>query len=673
MIHLLCPLFLFFLMINHKQYLDLCIELADHMKRYHLGDEPTIEDYLFDRKMADLRAFEAMHPALRSQSSPSQQVGASVKDKPNVKTVDLAVPMLSLRNAYTPEEVSERLRGELAHAMYKMDGIALDLHYVDGLFKRASTRGDGYQGEDVTQIAILLQAVPLKLSKAPSGDLFIRGEACVAKKQLREVNIERARRGKKPYSNCRNAVAGIFRLQDTSEVVHCRPHFVAYNAIGLERERLFSDRIQYLLQEGFLTATFPLQDKDPAVVLQPALTFRDNFGFDIDGVVFTIEDLLSHQRLGDSTNYPNYSIAYKFAPQTNKTRVNGIDIQVGRTGDITPVARLDPIFVGGVTVTNSTLHNQSEINRLDIHIGDTIVIQRAGDVVPQIKEVVLSERTPEIAAKGVFQIPKHCPCCQSELIQRDSKLACMNELCSEKVIQGITHAFSRDVLDVEHFGPETIRSIVEYLQSGGKPVRNWPALVKALHDDNNILVHSNACSDHRVHVYMDSIDQIPTRSKYRIVQSLGIRGVGKETSKDIAKQVDILDGNLTSDTLELLYQRGAIDVTALEGLDRWRTSHYKEDVALLNLLGAQGKETVVSNGQLSGYVFCISGTSSLGSKNKVTQYLEDLGAVISSNVTEETTHLLCNDPSTAKYKRAVKYDIAIFTDSDLKEFIGLNQ
>lgn len=671
MIHPLCPLLFYFIMINHKQYLDLCIELTEHMKRYHLTDEPSIEDYLFDRKMADLRAFESLHPALRSQSSPSRQVGASVKDKPGAKIVDLSVPMLSLRNAFTHEEVTERLRGEEAYAMYKMDGIALDLMYVDGLFKRASTRGDGYQGEDVTSIAILLQAVPLKLSKHVPGEIFIRGEATVPRSQLKEVNKERARRGKKPYDNCRNAVAGIFRLNDPADVVHCRPYFTAYNVLGLTNERLFEDRIEWLLKQGFFTAKYPVQDKHPSVVIHNAISIRRKFNFDTDGIVFTINDLLSHVRLGESTNYPNYSIAYKFAPETNKTRIHGIDVQVGRTGDITPVARLDPIFVGGVTVTNVNLHNQNEINKLDIHIGDTVVVQRAGDVVPQIKEVVLSERDEHTKARGVFRIPTQCPCCQSELIQRNSKLACVNELCSEKVIQGITHAFSRSVLNIDLFGPETVHKIVMHLHTKGEKIRNWPEMVKCINENPSLLVSCGACSDHRLPAFLDAIEQVTDRDKNRIVQSLGIRGVGRETSRDITKIMDVLDGSLDSKSLESLYGLGAIDTTALEGLDQWLKTHYRTDIDLLNRLNAKGKEVVVTNGQLTGYVFCISGTSSIGSKRVVTQYLEDLGAVVSSNVTDETTHLLCNDTSTAKYKKAVKYDIAILTDEELKEFVGM--
>ncbi|MFZ4528092.1 MAG: NAD-dependent DNA ligase LigA [Undibacterium curvum] len=536
-------------------------ELEQHSHAYYVLDAPTIPDAEYDRLFSELQSLEQNHPELRLPDSPTQRVGGAAL--PEFSQVQHAVPMLSLNNGFEDEDVlgfDKRVKegldvsdtAEIEYAIdLKFDGLAINLRYVDGLFTQAATRGDGYTGEDVTENIRTIRSIPLRLNTAnPPAVLDVRGEVLMFKQDFEKLNQRQRDAGGKEFANPRNAAAGSLRQLDSKITAQRKLRFFAYGIGALEGAELPESHRDLLA--WYAALGLPVCAENAVVAgAQGLLDFyrniqqkRDGLGYEIDGVVYKVNAFAQQEQLGFVSRAPRFAIAHKFPAQEALTTVSGIDIQVGRTGALTPVARLAPVFVGGVTVTNATLHNEDEVRRKDVRIGDTVIVRRAGDVIPEVVAVVLERRPqPEPAA---FEMLKTCPVCGSHVVREEGEAVarCTGGLsCSAQRKEAIRHFASRKMMDIDGLGERYIDTLVDL------------NIVKGIADLYQLqlsdLLEMKRQADLRDGVTPETVLQGKVASKWaenliaaiaaskqppleRLLFALGIRHVGESTAKTLA-------------------------------------------------------------------------------------------------------------------------------------------
>jgi len=666
-----------------KEVAELTAQLNDHNHRYYVLDNPSIPDAEYDRLMRRLQALEEAHPELKASDSPSQRVGAPPLSE--FSQIQHVIPMLSLDNAFDDDEFSafdQRLKDRLKSdetiefaCEPKLDGIALSLRYEEGLLVQAATRGDGQTGEDITQNVKTIGSVPLKLlGENLPPVLEVRGEVYMPKTGFERLNRLAAEAGEKVFVNPRNAAAGSLRQLD-SRITAQRPlEFCAYSVGDVTADYLpgkHGEILQRLSELGFrLNPELKVVNGVQACLeyYRDLGTRRDALPFEIDGIVFKVNDLALQQTLGFVSRAPRWAIAYKFPAQEEMTELKEVEFQVGRTGAITPVARLEPVYVGGVTVSNATLHNADEIERLGVMVGDTVVIRRAGDVIPQIVSVVLEKREGRDNLKEIT-FPDTCPVCDSETERAEGEavVRCSGGLvCGAQRKEGIKHFASRKALDVDGLGDK----LVEMLVDQGL-VQSLPDL---FHLDVDKVAALERMGPKSAQNLVDALEKSKQTTLPRFIYSLGIREVGEVTASQLAKYFLILDAVMAATEEQLLEVPDVGPIVAHHIVTFFRQEHNLETLNALIAEGIHWPEIEATPAAeelaLAGKVIVLTGTLSAMGRSDAKVRLEALGAKVTGSVSKKTDLVVAGEAAGSKRAKAEQLGIDILDESGLLDLLA---
>jgi len=652
------------------------IDEANH--RYYVLDAPTMTDAEYDRLFRELAALEAEHPALATPDSPTQRVGAAPSRE--FATVRHRVPMLSINNAFGAEEVEafdRRCREalELDAVEYscepKFDGLAINLAYEDGAFVRGATRGDGFAGEDVTANLRTVRGIPLRLRSArPPPLLEVRGEVLMYRRDFEALNARQREREEKAFANPRNAAAGSLRQLDP-KITASRPlRFFAY---GVGETRGFeAPATQGALLDALAGLGVPVsRERALATGVEGLLEYYRRLGerrarlpYDMDGVVYKVNRLDQQRALGFVARAPRFAVAHKFPAEEATTELVGIEVQVGRTGALTPVARLQPVFVGGATVTNATLHNEDELRRKDIRVGDTVVVRRAGDVIPEVVRAVPGTRRP---GAPEFHLPERCPVCGSAVVRLEDEAAarCSGGLyCPAQRKQALLHFASRRALDVDGLGEK----IVDQLVDG--------ALVETPADLYRLTAEVLAALERMGAKSAQNLVAALARSKHttleRFLYALGIRNVGEATARDLAAHFGALDPLLDADEAALQEVRDVGPVVAASIRQFLAEPHNRDVIGALRRAGVaweEGAPRRAAAGRVAGKSFVLTGTLLGMARDEATRLILSEGGKVSGAVSKKTDYLVAGADAGTKLARAESLGVAVLDEDGLRRLL----
>ncbi|EKF9454158.1 NAD-dependent DNA ligase LigA [Vibrio cholerae] len=654
--------------------------LHEHGVRYYVEDAPSIPDAEYDRLMRELLELEAAHPELMSSDSPSLRVGGRPLDA--FESVVHEIPMLSLDNAFDDSELDSFYRRmtdripAVQHSAFccepKLDGLAVSLLYENGVLTRAATRGDGTTGENITENVRTIKSIPLRLQGADFPTrLEVRGEVFMPKAGFEALNARALKKGEKQFVNPRNAAAGSLRQLD-SKITAQRPlAFYAYSVGVIEGGELATSHYQRFLQlKGWGLPICPETKlvtslAEVKAFYQDILQRRQFLAYEIDGVVIKVDDIQLQERLGFVARAPRWAIAYKFPAQEELTLLNDVEFHVGRTGAITPVAKLEPVFVGGVTVSNATLHNADEIERLGVMVGDTVVIRRAGDVIPQIVSVVL-ERRPENAKSIVF--PTRCPVCQSDVerVEGEAVARCSGGLiCQAQRKEALKHFVSRKAMDVEGLGDKVIEQLVD------REMVSTPAdLFRLRAGELTILERMGPKSAQNV---IDALNKAKQTTLPKFLYALGIREVGEATALNLAQHFLSLEA-IQQASLEQFIEVPDVGVVVASHLLAFFAQDRNQQV--INELLEQGitwpaltAAPVAVDSALAGKIVVLTGSFTQLSRNDAKAALQALGAKVTGSVSKNTDIVFAGEAAGSKLAKATELGIQVFDEQALIEFL----
>ncbi len=653
--------------------------IAQYDHEYYVLDAPSVPDSEYDRVYRELQSLETQYPSLITADSPTQRVSGSALNAFNSITHRQA--MLSLNNAFEDSELEafdKRIREALGQEQVeyavepKFDGLAITLTYENGVFTQGATRGDGYTGEDVTHNLRTIHSIPMRLNCEQAPKLLeVRGEVLMFKRDFEKLNQAQLAKGEKLFANPRNAAAGSLRQLD-AKVTATRPlSFFAYGLGAAEGTPTLSSHSMAMdyLQRLYFPVSEVRQTVRGAAGLaayyQKIGGMRNQLTFDIDGVVYKVNQFNQQNELGFVSRAPRWAIAHKFPAQEALTIVEDITVQVGRTGAITPVARLAPVFVGGVTVTNATLHNEDEVRRKDVHIGDTVSIRRAGDVIPEVVNVVL-ERRPVSATR--FEMPLTCPECGSHILkQADEAVArCTGGLfCPAQRKQAITHFASRRAMDIEGLGDKLVDQLVE------------TNLVHTLADIYQLSLESLSNLDRMAtksaQNIIDALDHSKNTTLARFIYALGMRNVGEATAKDLAKHFGNFPALMQADTASLLAVNDVGPVVAESISNFLGEQHNKDVIKALQLAGIAWPETdgkQIATGHLVGKTFVLTGTLPSLSRDEAKEMIEAVGGKVSGSVSKKTDYVVAGSDAGSKLDKAQELSLTILDEVGLHALLA---
>ena len=656
--------------------------LRQYEYEYHVLDNPTVPDSEYDRLFHQLKTLELEHPEFLTSDSPTQRVGA--KPLSGFSQIRHEIPMLSLDNAFSDEEFNafvKRIEDRLIVLPKpltfccepKLDGLAVSILYVNGILTQAATRGDGTTGEDITANIRTIRNIPLQLlTDNPPARLEVRGEVFMPHAGFERLNEYALEHGEKTFANPRNAAAGSLRQLDPN-ITSKRPLVLnAYGigiAEGVELPSTHYSRLQWLKSIGIpVNPEIRLCNGTNKVLdfYRDMQNKRSSLGYDIDGTVLKINDIALQNELGFISKAPRWAIAYKFPAQEELTVLNDVEFQVGRTGAITPVAKLEPVFVAGVTVSNATLHNGDEIERLNIAIGDTVVIRRAGDVIPQIIGV-LHERRPDNAKPIIF--PKNCPVCDSQIIRIEGEAVarCTGGLfCAAQRKEALKHFVSRKAMDIDGVGGKLIEQLVD------RELVHTPADLFKL--DLTTLTRLERMGAKSAENALNSLEKAKSTTLARFIFALGIREVGEATALNLANHFKTLDALKAADIEELQQVPDVGEVVANRIFVFWREAH---NVAVVDDLIAQGVhwETVevkeASENLFKDKTVVLTGTLTQMGRNEAKALLQQLGAKVSGSVSSKTDFVIAGDAAGSKLAKAQELNITVLTEEEFLEHVNI--
>ena len=656
--------------------------LRQYEYEYHVLDNPTVPDSEYDRLFHQLKALELAHPEFLTSDSPTQRVGA--KPLSGFSQIRHEIPMLSLDNAFSDEEFNafvKRIEDRLIVLPKpltfccepKLDGLAVSILYVNGILTQAATRGDGTTGEDITANIRTIRNIPLQLlTDNPPARLEMRGEVFMPHAGFERLNEYALEHGEKTFANPRNAAAGSLRQLDPN-ITSKRPLVLnAYGigiAEGVELPNTHYARLQWLKSIGIpVNPEIRLCNGTNEVLdfYRDIQNKRSSLGYDIDGTVLKINDIALQNELGFISKAPRWAIAYKFPAQEELTVLNDVEFQVGRTGAITPVAKLEPVFVAGVTVSNATLHNGDEIERLNIAIGDTVVIRRAGDVIPQIIGV-LHERRPDNAKPIIF--PTNCPVCDSQIIRIEGEAVarCTGGLfCAAQRKEALKHFVSRKAMDIDGVGGKLIEQLVD------RELIHTPADLFKL--DLTTLTRLERMGAKSAENALNSLEKSKSTTLARFIFALGIREVGEATALNLANHFKTLDALKAADLEELQQVPDVGEVVANRIFVFWREAH---NVAVVDDLIAQGVhwETVevkeASENLFKDKTVVLTGTLTQMGRNEAKALLQQLGAKVSGSVSSKTDFLISGDAAGSKLAKAQELNITVLTEEEFLDQVNI--
>ena len=668
--------------------------LHHHAHLYYTLDAPQVPDAEYDRLFRELQALEAEHPQLLTPDSPTQRIGGKVLEA--FAPVRHAVPMLSIRTetdteATGAEAFDARIRRELKLqdndppiryvAELKFDGLAMSLRYEDGLLVQAATRGDGETGEDVTHNVRTIGQIPLALPAGVPPILEVRGEVYMRRDDFEALNERQRQRiasgakGEKTFVNPRNAAAGAVRQLD-SRIAADRP--LSFFAYGLGQVtpaahqplpwQTHHEMLMQLKAWGFPVAeqTAVVHGANGLVAFHRDMAAqRDNLPYDIDGVVYKVDDLALQQQLGFVTREPRWAVAHKYPAQEEMTRVLAIDVQVGRTGKLTPVAKLAPVFVGGVTVTNATLHNEDEARRKDVRVGDTVIVRRAGDVIPEVVSVVLDKRLHE---SQLFSMPRHCPVCGSEAEREEGEAdyRCSGGLyCPAQRKQAILHYAQRRALDIEGLGDKLVDQLVD-----GGLVSNLADLYRLQLD---ALAGMDRMAEKSAQNLLDALAKSRQTTLPRFLFGLGIRHVGEATAKELARHFGQLDAIMAASEDALLQVADIGPIVAHSIHTFFAQAHNREVVQALRDAGVhwtEGEALAPTEMPLSGLTVVLTGTLSSMGRDEAKDKLEALGAKVAGSVSKKTSYVVAGAEAGSKLEKAQALGVPVLDEHGLQQLLS---
>ncbi len=655
------------------------IELInEHNYQYYVLDNPNISDSDYDKLFQELLNIENNYPELLTSNSPSQRVGAEPSEA--FKQIKHTTAMLSLGNAFYEDDLiafNKRICDELDlvdieyTAEPKFDGLAVTIHYENGNLKLAATRGDGYTGEDVTHNIKTINTIPLTISLKDLPSQFeVRGEVFMLKNDFLLLNKSQSEKGEKTFANPRNAAAGTLRQLDPSVAVKRPLRFYAYNIFSSTTQITNSQAESFEILKKYKIPT--TQHIKVIKGVEGMMSYykeindlRPSLPFDIDGVVYKV-NLFKHQdNLGFVSRAPRWAIAHKFPAEEAHTELLGIDVQVGRTGSITPVARLRPVQVAGVTVMNATLHNEDELRRKDIHIGDHVIVRRAGDVVPEVVRVI-SEKRPQDAKK--FEMPNICPSCNSILVKDkdEAVLRCVNGIsCPAQKKQGLMHFVSRKAMNIDGLGEKIIDQLMD------SNLLNQTSDFYRLKKEQ--LLSLERFAEKSADNLIKSIENSKNTSMARFIYALGIRNVGEATANDLANHFGNLN-KIKQASLDQLIEVRDIGPTVAESIFKYfNSSESVNEIEQLVSLGIHWQDIKLDlnkNRELEGQVFVLTGTLPTLKRDEAKALIMNAGGKVSGSVSKNTDYVVAGDEAGSKLEAAKKLNITIIDESKLIELTG---
>ncbi|MFK5895219.1 MAG: NAD-dependent DNA ligase LigA [Pseudomonadota bacterium] len=662
-----------------QQILELTEKLNDHAYRYYVLDEPEIPDADYDKLFAQLQKLEQKYPQLIVAGSPTQRVGDTPLSE--FKQIKHYLPMLSLNNAFSQQDIidfDQRIQGFLVDQDYqyvaepKLDGLAISLRYEKGILKQAATRGDGTTGEDVTHNIRTIPCISLNLHGEGYPDILeVRGEVYMPKKGFKKLNQQQIEKGEKTFANPRNAAAGSLRQLDPSIAANRPLAFYCYGIGQIEnpqsplKQEYFS-LLHQLQQWGIrICPEIKLLDNWQGCIryYENILSKRSDLPYEIDGVVFKINNFSQQQQVGFVSRAPRWAIASKFPAEEASTKLIAIDVQVGRTGALTPVARLEPVFVGGVTVTNATLHNQDEINRKDVRVNDVVIVRRAGDVIPEVVRPILSERTENSIA---YVMPDTCPICGSQAIKLkdEAKLRCSAGLfCPAQKKQAIKHFVSRKAMDIDGLGDKLVEQLSDL-----KIIDNVSDIY---HLQREILLGIDRMGEKSADNLLTAIEKSKTTTLARFIYALGIREVGETTSLSLAQFFKDLEPIIKADPEYLQTIEDIGPIVAQRIYDFFHQQHNLEVVNKLLNAGIEWEkiEQKQENHLIQNKVIVITGSLTNYSRQQLKQQLQQLGAKVTGSVSKKTDILIAGEKAGSKLDKAQQLGIKIITENDLNDLL----
>ena len=651
--------------------------IHDHDHLYYVKNSPSISDQAYDALLHRLKELEAAHPEYITSDSPTQRVGGKVDER--FKAVVHPVPMLSLDNTYNLDEVrafhQRVLKGlpdvpedSIEYVVeLKFDGLAVALTYEDGLLVRGATRGDGLQGEDITANLRTLHSIPLKIDTQPFKRLEVRGEVYLPKKEFERINAQRTEKGEPPFANPRNAAAGALRLLDPA-ITAARKLDIFIYTVGFVDANPF--QTHYELQKELAALRFPINEHnrlcknfESAVALIE--TFRDKrkeLDYEVDGLVIQLNSLAYRKKLGMTSKFPRWAVAYKYETEQAVTEILEIVCQVGRTGSITPVAELRPVFVSGSTVSRATLHNEDEIKRKDIRVGDRVVIEKAGEIIPKVVRVL----EPSADRGAPFEMPAVCPECQSAIYRPEEEAAwrCVNSACPAQLKERLRYFASRKAMDIDHFGP----AVIEQLVDSGR-VKNFSDLYTLQKDE---VASLERLADKSAQNLIEAIQKSKSAGLSRLLHALGVRHIGQRTAIILAKRFRSLK-NLQATSYEELEKIDEIGPVIAESLREFLSKESnRQEIARLQECGLvmeeQGDESE-SGGLLEGRQFVLTGTLTKFSREEAKEKIQSLGGRVTSTVSKKTDYLVAGESAGSKLEKARKLGITVLDEEALQKLM----
>ncbi|MDD8020584.1 MAG: NAD-dependent DNA ligase LigA [Acidobacteriota bacterium] len=653
-----------------KRIAELRQQILYHEKKYYVDNDPQISDYEFDRLMAELQSLEEAFPEFITPDSPSQRIGE--KPVEGFRTIEHRWPMLSIENCYDIgglKEFDERVRKLLPEekieyvAELKIDGVSMSVKYREGRYQQAVTRGDGFRGDEVTAQVKTIRSLPLTVD--PAGDIEVRGEVYLPYDSFKQINEQREKTGEPLFANPRNAAAGSIRLLDPKEVA--RRHldiFLYYIFINGEERPSQWENLQELKRLGFkINPHFRLCQNIEEVIgyYQEWAKKRDSLDYDVDGVVVKVNSTRQRQLLGSTAKSPRWAIAFKFPARQATTKIKDIVIQVGRTGALTPVALLEPVQISGTTISRCTLHNEEELKRKDIRIGDYVLLERSGDVIPHIVSVMKERRTGQ---EKPLAWPKKCPVCHSALYKEKDKAIshCLNPSCPARIRESIIHFASRRAMNIEGLGEALVDQLL-----ASRLVKEIPDLYHLKYEN---LVQLERMGPKSARNLLDHIEESKSRELWRLIFALGIRLIGEKMAQVIARRYKDLD-RLAAAQEEDLMQIDSIGPEVAKGIVFFFAQpENKKLLKELKEAGLKFKETEKATGArpFEGLTFVLTGTLSSMTRDKAKEKIEELGGDVASSVSRKTDYLIVGKEPGSKFEKARELGVRTLNE---EEFLSL--
>lgn len=655
-------------MSDAQEILELRRELNQANYEYYVKDDPTMSDYDYDHKLRRLEELEGAHPELVTLDSPTQRVGGKALE--SFTQVTHRVPLESLQDVFDFDELrafDQRVRGVEPKVSYsvepKVDGLSVALEYQDGQFVRGATRGDGLVGEDVTENLKTVKSIPLSIPDVP-GTLIVRGEVYMPKKVFHALNEEREKRGEALFANPRNAAAGSLRQLDPKIAAQRRLDIAVFNIQWAENEDFHShtEGINYLADKGFKVIPHVICSTIEEAVEQVKAIGegRENYPFDIDGAVIKVDNLAQRQTLGSTAKFPRWAAAYKYPPEVKPSRLTDIVIQVGRTGVLTPKAVLEPVRLAGTTVTNATLHNQDFITEKDIRIGDTVLVRKAGEIIPEVLSVVMEKRPVDAVP---YRFPDVCPECGAPVARDEdgAHIRCTGAECPAQLLRNLAHFASRDAMDIEGLGI----AVVENLVKAG--LVKTPGDLYFLREED--VAELERMGKKSAQNLLSAIEKSKSQDLSRLLFAFGIRQVGQKAGKILAQRFGYLD-NLQAATVEELTQVDDIGAITAQSIVDWFASPQSQHlIARLKEAGVNMQaEQKGEDQRFAGKTFVLTGTLDRFTRAEATKMIEDRGGKAAGSVSKKTTYVVAGEAAGSKLRKAQELGVPVLTQ---EEFLAL--